>query len=262
MLLWVLFYAFHAILIEGGENMNRLYEKNELTFSLIWIGIYVVLFSLADELSAQIGIEKLVTAAVALLMMLAVYIWILKNGLAEKYGLCPMKGSGWDYLYYAPLIVMLTVNLWWGVRLNLTVVESGLYIFSMLCVGFLEEVIFRGFLFRALCKDNLKRAILISSLTFGIGHIVNLLNGAEFVSTLLQICYATAIGFLFTYIFLTSGSLWGCIVIHGVFNSLSVFANEAARTVERDLISAGFLCVVSVGYSLYLMKKFPLTNYE
>lgn len=32
-----------------------------------------------------------------------------------------------------------------------------------------------------------------SKANFGIGHIVNLLNGAEVLSTILQICYAVAI---------------------------------------------------------------------
>ena len=240
--------------------MKRLYRKSELYFALVWIGIYVVMFSFADELSANLGVEKSVTAIVGMGLALISYIWISKNDLAEKYGLCSMNGKGKDYLYFVPLFAILTVNLWWGIHLNFTVLESLLYVVSMLCVGFLEEVIFRGFLFKALCKDGLKQAIVISSLTFGVGHIVNLFNGAEVLPTLLQVCYATAIGFLFTYIFHTSGSLWICILVHGTFNSLSVFANEATRTMERDLLSAVFLCVVSVGYRVYLVKKFPIKD--
>lgn len=241
--------------------MKRLYETNELTFALIWIGVYVVLFSLGDVLSAQLGIEKLVTAIIGAVLMVASYIWVLKNGLAEKYGLCPMKKSVREYLYFIPLLIMLTVNLWYGVHFNLTVLETALYIFSMLCVGFLEELIFRGFLFKALCKDDLKQAIIISSLTFGIGHIVNLLNGADVLATLLQVCYAVAIGFLFTYIFHTSGSLWVCIVTHGIFNSLSVFSGDVT-TPQKQLISAGFLCVLCIGYSVYLIKRFRPTQDE
>ena len=48
----------------------------------------------------------------------------------------------------------------------------------MLCVGFAEEVIFRGFLFRAMEKDNVKTAIIGSSVTFGLGHVLNLVNGS------------------------------------------------------------------------------------
>ena len=33
----------------------------------------------------------------------------------------------------------------------------------MIFVGFLEEIIFRGFLFRGIAKDNLKEAVIISN---------------------------------------------------------------------------------------------------
>ena len=81
-------------------------------------------------------------------------------------------------LFYIPLIVLLTVNLWYGVAMNTSPLEMVLYILSMLCVGFLEEMIFRGFLFQAMVKDGVKSAIIVSSVTFGIGHIVNLINGS------------------------------------------------------------------------------------
>ena len=48
----------------------------------------------------------------------------------------------------------------------------------MLCVGFFEEVIFRGLLFQALAKENIETAVSVSSVTFGLGHILNLLNGS------------------------------------------------------------------------------------
>ena len=71
----------------------------------------------------------------------------------------------------------------------------------MLNIGFIEEIIFRGFLFKMMAKDGLKSAIIVSSLTFGLGHIVNLLNGADFIPTLMQVCYAVSIGYLFVVIF-------------------------------------------------------------
>ncbi len=91
----------------------------------------------------------------------------------------------------------------------------------MINVGFIEEVIFSGFLFKMMAKENVKRAMIVSALTFGIGHIVNLLNGAEFVSTIMQVCYAVCLGYLFVVIFYKSKFLIPCIVIHGVINSLA-----------------------------------------
>ena len=80
----------------------------------------------------------------------------------------------------------------------------------MLNIGFLEEIIFRGFLFKMMEKNNVKTAIIVSSITFGIGHIVNLLNGAELIPTLLQVCYAIAIGYMLVMVFYKSKS----IIIH------------------------------------------------
>lgn len=233
--------------------MYRFYKKSPLYFSLAWILAYVVLFSAADSLSASLGMEKLITAPVGILLTGVLFGFLKKHDLLEEYGLRGFKGKAGDYLYFLPLAVIASTNLWNGVMMKLSVPETALFILSMVCVGFLEEVIFRGLLFQAIRKDNVKTAILISSLTFGFGHIVNLLNGAEVLPTLLQICYATAIGFLFVVIFYRGKSLIPCIVTHGVVNSLSAFGVEGTRTL--DLAASAVLCVVSLGYGLWIWKK-------
>ena len=233
--------------------MKKLYDKNELKFSIIWIVAYVVLFSAADDFSKSMGFQKVITAPVSVFLALFLFLWIRKNELSEKYGLCLFKGNWKNYLYFIPLLFIMPVNFWNGVTLNMSVAESALYVLSMLCVGFLEEVIFRGLLFKAICKESLKRAMAISSITFGIGHIVNLLNGAEVLPTLLQICYATALGFLFTIIFYKGKSLLPCIITHSVVNSLSAFGVEGSQTYRMAVAAA--LCVFSVAYALWILKK-------
>ena len=234
--------------------MKKVYDKNELNFALIWIGIYVVLLSVGENVSASIGIAKLITAPICVVLTVVLYLWIRKNNLKEKYGLCALNASAKEYLYFIPFVLLATTNVWFGVRLNLTVLESVLHVVSMLCVGFLEEVIFRGLLFKAMCKDNIKTAIIISSVTFGMGHIVNLLNGRDVVETLLQVCYAVAIGFVFTIVFYKGKCLWPCIITHSVINSLSAFANEDAPE-WRGIAGCLFLIVVSVGYAVYIIKR-------
>ena len=149
---------------------------------------------------------------------------------------------------------MLTANLWYGVTLNYGALETVLYILAMLCVGFLEEVIFRGLLFEAMRGDSVKAAIIVSSVTFGIGHIINLINGsgAELIPNLLQLVYATAAGFMFVMMYYKSKSLLVCIAVHGLFNALSVFANEANATAEMRITTAIFLTVITGLYALYL----------
>lgn len=238
--------------------MKKLYEKSEIGFAVAWIIVYVVGSSGSDAISAAIGMEKLVT--LIWLGVLAAVLWrfIRVNGLAAYYGLCRGQFSADRLLFYIPLAVLATVNVWFGIRMNDSVPEMLLHIGSMLLVGFLEEVIFRGLLFKATSRENVRTAIIVSSVTFGIGHIVNLLNGsgAGLVPNLCQIFYAVAIGFVFVVLFHRGKSLWPCIVTHGVLNALSTFSNSEAA--ERYLIPVSLaLAAVSVGYAVYLMKKLP-----
>lgn len=236
--------------------MKKLYLKSELSFAIVWIVAYCILLSLGDNISESIGITKAVTLPIAAALSLILFIYIKKNGLTEKYGLCRPKLSGRKALFYIPLILLLTVNLWYGVSMNLTAGETVLYILTMLCVGFLEEAIFRGLLFKAMAKDGIRSAIIVSSITFGIGHIINLFNGsgAELLPNLLQVGYAMTTGFVLVMIFLKSKSLIGCIAFHGIFNSLSVFSDEAALTAEQRLGSSAFIMFISVAYGVYLIR--------
>jgi membrane protease YdiL (CAAX protease family) len=232
--------------------MKKIYEKNELHFSLIWIVLYVVLLSAAESISQILGTEKLISAPLCIVIALVLFYWIKKNGEAEKYGLCKFAGNARRFLYFLPLVIVSSANLWGGFTLNFSWSETVLYIISMLCVGFIEEVIFRGFLFKALCKKNVKTAFVISSITFGIGHIVNLLSGADLFSTLLQIVYASAIGFMYTAVYYKGKSLIPCIISHAVVNTTSVFAVQPESTTA--IIYTAALTVVSVGYALVLLK--------
>ena len=234
--------------------LKKLYDKSQLVFALGWIVAYVVLASTGDNISADLGIDKVVTLPILVAMSAILYGFVRKNGLAEKYGLCKPQLPAAKMLHYIPLLVLLTANLWYGVALNQSPLETVLYILSMFCVGFLEELIFRGLLFQAMAKDGVGSAMIVSSVTFGFGHIVNLINGsgAELLPNLLQVLYAIAIGFAFVMIYVKTKSLMPCILVHSVFNGLSAFANEAAMTPQREIISGVLLAVIAGGYALYL----------
>lgn len=232
--------------------MIEFYRKKELAFSLICIGAYVVLFSAADNISSIIGIKSVLTAPIALAFCVFLLIFIMRGDFAGKLGLRGFEGSVVRYLFFIPLLALASCNIWNGVEMSVSVTETALFVVKMLCVGFIEEILFRGFLFNALAKDNKKLAVLISSLSFGAGHAVNLFNGMDFLSTVLQICYSTAIGFLFTIIFIRSKSLWPCIITHSAINSLSAFSVDG--DVTFDIITSLILIVVSVGYALFIIE--------
>ncbi len=238
--------------------MKRIYQKSELTFCIAWILIYVILMSMADNFSRIVKIEKVFTMPVSIALVAILLIWIHKEKLSKKYGLIKGEFPQKSYLYFVPLIITVSVNFWGGVCVNYTVLETVLYIISMLAVGCIEEIIFRGFLFKFLSKENLTVAIIVSSLTFGFGHVINLLNGANLISTLLQIAYATSAGFLFTIIFYKSNSLLPCIITHSVMNATSVFACNTGLTME--IITAVSLIIVCLCYALWILKTQNANN--
>ena len=196
--------------------------------------------------------EKVITAPLCAIMTAALLLWLKKEGLWKTFGLCKPENPAKVYLFYLPLLILISVNLWGGVQLHMSLAETVLYMLTMVGVGILEEVIFRGLLFKAMCKDSVKWAIIVSSVTFGFGHIVNLLNGAEVLPTLLQIVYATAAGFMFVMIYLKTDSLIVCIAAHGLFNAISVFADEVRVTTEMRILTCALLTVITGAYATYL----------
>lgn len=234
--------------------IKKLYEKSEIWFAIVWIITYVVLVSVGDNLSASVGVLKIVTLPILVALSMIMYFFVRKNNLTKKYGLCKPQISSAKMLFYIPLIVLLTANLWHGVVLNTSPLETLLHILSMFFVGFLEEMIFRGFLYNAMIKNSVKSAIIVSSVTFGIGHIVNLINGSgvELLPNLLQVIYAIAIGFAFVMIYYKTKSLLPCIITHGILNGLGTFANEAVMTPQKQIVLSVLVAIIAGGYALYI----------
>ena len=116
------------------------------------------------------------------------------------------------------------------------------------------RLLFRGYLFRALRQESLKTAVLVSGLTFGLGHIVNLLNGAELLPTLMQGVYAMAIGVMLSTFMARAKHIAPCCAFHAVFNALSTFSNEAGQTVGDQLAASAATTALAAGYAAYLWR--------
>ena len=228
--------------------MTKIFEKHETLFCILLIIIYIVLNSACVQHFGDTSLVGFIANTV-LSICLIVIVLVLRR--TSYYGLTTVKNAR-QYLYFIPLLFIVTVNLWNGVNINKPSNEILLHILTMLNIGFIEEIIFRGFLFKMMAKNNVKVAIIVSSVTFGAGHIINLLNGADLIPTLLQICYATATGYLFVIIFHKSKSLVPCIITHSLVNSLSVFNIE--NTVSL-YIAPVFLTAVPLAYSFYINKR-------
>jgi membrane protease YdiL (CAAX protease family) len=255
--------------------VKKLYDKNQLGFALLWIGLYVLVMNLAlqfcggfDDLASKTVTQLLVPVICIVILAVVSTVWVVRNGLASHFGLYRFTGSKKRFLWFVPLALMSCINLTNGLALPASWAVSVLMAINLALGGYVEEVIFRGFLFRAMAKDGLRSAVIVSAVTFGVGHIVNLANTADTLGVLLQVCYAIVIGFLYTVITYKGGSLWPCIASHMFVNGCSVFASEqgvfsrlvAAIFGNTDSLlvsgcSALLIILISGSYALWLWKK-------
>jgi len=255
--------------------MKKLYEKNQVLFALIWIGLYVIAMNLAlrfcggfDDLAEKTVPQLLVPVVCIAVLAVLSTAWVIRNGLSAHFGLCRFKGNIHTFLWFLPLIVMSCINLKNGLSVTAPLPVMLLMAVNTALAGYTEEIIFRGFLFRGMAKDNLRSAVIVSAVTFGAGHIVNLANTSDTLGVLLQVCYAVMIGFLYTVIVYKGGSLWPCIASHVFVNASSVFGSENGpftRLVSLifgwdsaglvQVCSAVLIIIISGGYALWLWKK-------
>ena len=227
--------------------MKKIFEKHETLFCILLIVAYVVENSYCLQNFGILDYRTTIVNTVFSIFLIILMI-ILKR--TKYYGLTKVENPK-KYLYFIPLIILISINLWNGINIKNTKEEIIFRILTMFNVGFIEEIIFRGFLFKMMEKDNVKSAIIVSAITFGIGHIVNLLNGEDLIPTLIQICYAISLGYLFVIIFYKSKSLIPCIITHQLINSLSIFNIETKSSLY---VGALFFTIIPLFYAFYINK--------
>ena len=229
--------------------MRKLYEKHEILFAVLWILLYCLVMS---AIRGQFGLDSPWMPPALLLIAAAATALVLAWRLKEKYGLAGWPKDTKRFLWFIPMWIVATGNLWDGIAPSYQGMGQVFAVLSMLLVGYVEELLFRGFLFKALLADGKKvAAIVISSVTFGLGHIINLLSGQATFETLVQIVFAISWGFIFTMVFFKCGSLFPCILAHSMIDVLSLFGADNALV---DWISIGATILVAIFYGLYLSK--------
>lgn len=204
--------------------MKKLYQKNESLFAILWIVVYC---ALTIPIRGELGDESVWMLVALAAIAVAATAFILGNGLQAKYGLDRWPTRLAKYWYFIPMLVLSTGNLWGGFAVAYSGTAQVCAVLSMMLIGYVEEVIFRGFLFKMMLRKNgVKSAIIVSAVTFGIGHLVNLLAGQPTLESVMQVLFAVAWGFIFTLAFYKSGSLWPCIIVHALVDVFSKFAGS------------------------------------
>ncbi|MCR5473798.1 MAG: CPBP family intramembrane metalloprotease [Lachnospiraceae bacterium] len=233
--------------------MYKLYEKKEILFAVLWIVAYCVVLG---TIKGNFGDSSVIMLIALLAFSAGIIAFVKANHLEDKYGLAGWPKDMKRYLFFIPMWILATGNIWDGFSLSYHGASLLRAVLSMILVGFVEEMIFRGFLFRAMLRENkTMMAIVVSAVTFGIGHIVNLFTGQTGFETIIQIIFAISWGFILTMVCIRSGSIIPCIIAHSMIDVLSLIGADNKLV---DWIYFGATTVVAIVYGIYLGRlKLP-----
>jgi membrane protease YdiL (CAAX protease family) len=140
----------------------------------------------------------------------------------------------------------------------------------MLLVGIFEEVMYRGIILNSMLnkwgftKAGIIKSVLLSSLIFGLGHLVNLLGHSTPIRTMTQVIYTFLNGILFASIYLRCKNIWAVAILHAVYDWLAlvpgIFVPVAAPAAQVDtsissMLVTGALYIPFALVGFFLLRK-------
>jgi membrane protease YdiL (CAAX protease family) len=210
------------------ESMRRFFQKNTIVFL---IGIFLLIAVLWILFSYLLNpIQGQWVAVVILLAGIWLFSYLKKLGFKKKNIL---KGLKYTAIVLIGSLYSLTLSIIYPKQYELYI--PGIYrivsiVFQMLGIAFFEEILFRGILLNTIIykfgnkKNGIYYAIIISSLLFGLSHLLNLINSPNIVTgTISQVIYSTIIGFIYSTVYIRYKNIFSIIIIHALFNIISIF---------------------------------------
>lgn len=163
------------------------------------------------------------------------------------------KGTAKRVLYYSPLLLIAFSPLVAGVDLEEGAAFLIANLFLTLGIGMAEEIFFRGIICNLWLKYGVIKAMLLSSVLFGMSHILNVAGGADLLATILQICFAIVYGMVFTLIFIEGNSLIPCVLMHALHDFCSFISAEGSM--QSDMLLGAVQFVILLAYFLYMLNQ-------
>lgn len=143
----------------------------------------------------------------------------------------PFKKPFWrSLLFCLPAFLVVVNNMpilslaWGNAHIDRPAEYVWLFALECLAVGLFEEMAFRGVVFLTVLEGRRKTklgafvSIAITSVVFGVVHLVNVFAGSSLPAVLLQVGYSALIGAMCSVVLMKTANIWLCVVLHAVYN--------------------------------------------
>lgn len=234
-------------------------QRRPMLFVVLLLLLFLITFFLAGAITLQLKLSTLTMTLMAdgVLALIALFLLSRLHWWREAGFRLPAKPHSL-WLFSVPCLPIILNMAYFGVSYP-GIERLLLFLAIALLVGFVEESYFRGMILRALLRRGPWQAVIISSLCFGILHLLNLAGGATLAATLLQVVYAAAIGLMYAALALRTQTILPLIVTHGLtdfvgFLALNSTVNTTGLSPLAFLVMAGEI-IVYTAYSIILMRQ-------
>lgn len=193
------------------------------------------------------------------IFLIAAMAWLRWDGLGLS---APVSGRSlvvlWlPLLYIFGILFATTANGWPSSRIISFVA------INCILVGISEELMFRGILFRgALEKMTVTKALILSTILFGLVHVFNVFITGLFLDSAIQAMAAFMSGIFYVAVRIRTRSLYPMIIVHALWDfSLFVMAKSVTSPVVVDVPVAGkVLGPLAMALPLFLYGLFLLRH--
>jgi uncharacterized protein len=167
-------------------------------------GLVLVVYLAAGTVAQVVGLPGLwlyAAANIALTLVVAVILTVMGRWRSIGFR-APRRRR--DLLYFLVPFLPVILNVVPGLQFIGAAEVTGLLLLALM-VGFVEESVFRGLMLTALRERGVWRAIIVTSVLFGLTHLANVLAGATVLETISQVAYTIAFGVAFAALVLSTG---------------------------------------------------------
>ncbi len=213
---------------------KRAFNKdNPLSFTLFELILFLILgmllniifFNLIPSNIPYLSeiIVEIILGFLALLLMRKLGLFKKEMFSSENFLLGIKLGFFIIFSGFMQFVIYLYLNVNNSFSINLFSLAGA--VFYSFAIGFYEEIFMRGLLLQNLVKNyknGVYKALIISSLIFGLAHLINIIHAPLF-DTIVQVIYSITAGLLFGAVFIKTKNLLSLIILHSVFNLFTYF---------------------------------------